>query len=89
MTEQHTESNRENKQPMLSEFSVLAGAFLEKLAVPKQDIEKNTKVLFSETVSKMDLVTRDELDRQRLLLKQAQAELAAMKDKIKQLESRL
>lgn len=82
----HGQSEQPNKETIASEFVLLARVFLEKLQVPQQDIEKNAKVLFAETVSKMNLVTRDELERQHILLKQAQSELAAMKEKVTQLE---
>lgn len=75
-----------NQETIASEFSFLARIFLEKLQVPKQDIEKNAKAFFAETISKMDLVTRDELTRQQQLLHHAQEQLADMKKKVAELE---
>lgn len=70
-----------------NEFAFLLQTFLQKFKVPVDDIEKNAKALFSETISKMDLVTREEFERQNLLLQRSQQELASLKEKIALFES--
>lgn len=61
MINQNPNQNSEN--PM-STIEVLAHQISAMLSQPKADLEKNIKVLLSEAVSKMDLVTKEEMDRQ-------------------------
>lgn len=83
------QTESQSQTTMAHEFVQLAQSFLRTLKVPAQDIEKNAKALFAETVSKMDLVTRDELARQTVLLQAAQSELAEMQQKITALEEKI
>jgi len=88
-TEQPNSEQPQETHAIKNEFVLLAQIFLEKLNIPLKDAQKNAHALFAETLSKMDLVTRDELERQQLHLKQAQDELADIKQKIAQLQSQM
>ncbi len=51
---------------------------------PKQDLEHNLRALLNEAVTKMDLVSQDELERQRTALNNANLRL---NDLLKQVEA--
>ena len=55
---------------------------------PAADIEKNLKSLLQSTFAKLDLVTREEFDVQTQVLQNARAQLAALEQKITELETR-
>lgn len=72
--------------PMLDTF---VQALKEQLDVPKQDIEKNIRAVLEEMVSKMDLVSQQELERHQIALQQATARLDTLQTQITQLEQQL
>ena len=55
-------------------------------STPAKDVEKNIKALLGSTFSKLDLVTRDEFERQRELLEKALAKIDALEQRLAQLE---
>ncbi|MCH4249018.1 MAG: accessory factor UbiK family protein [Acinetobacter populi] len=64
-------------------------ALREQIATPKADLEKNIRALLNEMVSKMDLVSQQELDRQKIALEQANLRLSALQQQLDQLEDRI
>ena len=56
---------------------------------PKKDLEHNVRALLNEAVSKMDLVSREELDRQKTALTQANARLNHLLEQVEQLELKI
>ena len=67
-------------------IETLLQAILEQLDQPKKDLEHNLRALLNETVSKMDLVSRDEIDRQKTALENANQKLIELQEQVKQLE---
>lgn len=63
-------------------------ALQEQIATPKADLEKNIRALLNEMVSKMDLVSQQELERQKTALEQANLRLAALQQQLNTLEQR-
>jgi BMFP domain-containing protein YqiC len=55
-------------------------------STPAKDVEKNVKALLGSTFSKLDLVTRDEFDRQRELLEKALVKIDTLEQRVAQLE---
>ena len=53
---------------------------------PAKDLEKNIKVILNAAFTKMDLVTREEFDIQQQVLLKTREQLAALEQKISQLE---
>ena len=49
-------------------IETLLQAIMEQIEQPKKDLEHNLRALLSEAVAKMDLVSKDELERQRTAL---------------------
>ncbi|OUY06798.1 accessory factor UbiK family protein [Acinetobacter populi] len=64
-------------------------ALREQIATPKADLEKNIRALLNEMVSKIDLVSQQELDRQKIALEQANLRLSALQQQLDQLEDRI
>ena len=58
-------------------------------AGPARDLEKNVRALFSASLSRLDLVTREEFDVQAKLLARTQAKLAALEVRVEALEARM
>jgi len=56
-------------------------------AGPARDIERNLRALFSASLSRLDLVTREEFDVQAKVLARAQEKLAALESRIAALEA--
>jgi len=65
-------------------IETLLQAIMEQLDQPKKDIEHNLRALLNEAVSKMDLVSKDEIERQRTALNNANLRL---NDLLKQVEA--
>lgn len=65
-------------------IETLLQAILQQVEQPKKDIEHNVRALLNEAVTKMDLVSKEEIERQRTALNQANQRL---NDLIKQVES--
>lgn len=56
---------------------------------PISDANKNIHALFKSTLTKMELVTREEFDVQTEVLRNTQAKLTALEEKLAQLEALL
>ena len=56
-------------------------------AGPARDLERNLRALFSASLSRLDLVTREEYDVQAKVLARAQEKLAALEARIAALEA--
>lgn len=67
----------------------LLHAILEHLDQPKKDIEQNLRSLLNEAVTKMDLVSKDEIERQKTALQNANLRLTQLQDQVKALETLL
>lgn len=58
-------------------------------ASPAKDIEKNMRAMLSSTLSRLDLVTREEFDEQAKVLERTREKLAALQARVTELEGRL
>lgn len=56
---------------------------------PAKDLEKNAKAMLSSTLSKMDLVTREEFDIQQQILIRTRTKLSELEKRLTQLETQL
>ncbi|WP_406564517.1 accessory factor UbiK family protein [Acinetobacter qingfengensis] len=72
--------------PILDSF---VAALKEQIATPKADLEKNIRTLLNEMVIKMDLVSQQELERQKQALTRANLRLDALKQQLSELETKL
>ncbi|MEG2357870.1 accessory factor UbiK family protein [Acinetobacter sp.] len=70
-------------------IETLLHAILEQVEQPKKDLEHNLRALLNEAVSKMDLVSKDEIERQRTALNSANARLNELLKQIEALEQQL
>lgn len=70
-------------------IETLLQAILEQLDQPKKDIEHNLRALLDEAVSKMDLVSKDEIQRQRIALDNANLKLAHLLQQVEHLELKI
>jgi len=61
-------------------------AIMEQLDQPKKDLEHNVRAILQEAVSKMDLVSKDEIERQRTALNHANARLNELLKQVEALE---
>lgn len=67
-------------------IETLLQAILEQIEQPKADIEHNLRALLNEAVTRMDLVSQAEIERQKNALSIANQRLKQLDEKIKQLE---
>ncbi|WP_343597467.1 accessory factor UbiK family protein [Acinetobacter sp.] len=67
-------------------LETLLQAILAQVEQPKKDLEHNLRALLSETISRMDLVSQAEIDRQKKALQIANQRLDALKQQVDQLE---
>jgi ubiquinone biosynthesis accessory factor UbiK len=67
----------------------LAEAVPESLRGMGRDLEANFKAVLQAQLAKLDLVSRTEFDVQAALLKRTQSALAAMEQRLKDLETRI
>lgn len=67
----------------------LLQAILEQVDQPKKDLEHNLRALLNEMVSKMDLVSKEEIERQRVQLHQANARLNELLIQVEHLAAQL
>ena len=72
-------------EKLLAELSARMAAFA--ADNPAKDLEKNFRGILSSTLSKLDLVTREEYDVQVKLLARAKEKLAALEARVAQLEA--
>ncbi|MFC2996900.1 accessory factor UbiK family protein [Acinetobacter sichuanensis] len=68
-------------------IETLLQAILEQVDQPKKDLEHNLRALLNEAVNQMDLVSKDELERQKTALQNANLRLAELQTQVKMLES--
>ena len=70
-------------------IETLLQAILEQIDQPKKDVEHNLRALLNEAVTKMDLVSQDELERQKTALVNANTRLDNLLQHIENLENQL
>lgn len=70
-------------------IETLLHAILQQLDQPKKDLEHNVRALLNEAVEKMDLVSKPEMERQRLALQNANMRLEQLTQQVNQLEAQL
>ncbi|MGA9697933.1 MULTISPECIES: accessory factor UbiK family protein [Acinetobacter] len=70
-------------------IETLLQAILEQIDQPKKDIEHNLRALLNEAVSKMDLVSKDEIERQRTALNNANLRLNELLKQVEALEIKI
>ena len=70
-------------------FETLIQAILQQVEQPKKDLEHNLRALLQEAVSKMDLVSQQEIERQRQALAQANLRLDQLMQQLEALEQQL
>ncbi|AWV85174.1 MULTISPECIES: accessory factor UbiK family protein [Acinetobacter] len=70
-------------------IETLLQAILEQIDQPKKDIEKNLRALLNEAVEKMDLVSKQEMERQRVALQNANLRLEQLTQQVNILEETL
>ena len=67
-------------------IETLLQAILEQVDQPKKDIEHNLRALLNEAISKMDIVSKDEIERQKTALNNANLRLTDLQEQVKALE---
>ena len=70
-------------------IETLLHAILQQVEQPKKDLEHNLRALLNEAVSKMDLVSKDEIERQRTALNNANLRLSELLKQVEALEQQL
>ena len=70
-------------------LETLLQAILEQIDEPKKDLEKNLRALLNEAVEKLDLVSRQEIDRQKTAFQSANQRLAELQKQVELLEETL
>jgi len=70
-------------------LETLLQAILEQIDEPKKDLEKNLRALLNEAVEKLDLVSRQEIDRQKTALQSANQRLVELQKQVELLEETL
>jgi len=78
--------NKENIEELIQQASKLIPEDLSRF---KKEIETNLRSTLSASLSKMDLVTREEYDIQTALLQRTRAQLDALQKKLNELEVQL
>ncbi|MPW44613.1 accessory factor UbiK family protein [Acinetobacter guerrae] len=68
-------------------IETLLQAILEQVDQPKKDLENNLRALLNEAVEKLDLVSKQEIDRQRIALQNANQRLSQLQEQMNILES--
>lgn len=68
-------------------IETLLQAILEQVDQPKKDLEKNVRALLNEAISKMDLVSKEEIERQKTALNNANLRLTELQTQLKSLEN--
>lgn len=68
-------------------IETLLQAILQQIDQPKKDLEHNLRALLNETVTKLDLVSHDEIERQKVALALANARLSELQNQVKALET--
>lgn len=70
-------------------IETLLQTIMEQLDQPKKDVEHNLRALLNEAVGKMDLVSRDEIERQRTALNTANLRLNELLKQVEALEIKI
>lgn len=70
-------------------LETLLQAILEQIDEPKKDLEKNLRALLNEAVEKLDLVSKQEIDRQKTALQSANQRLEELQKQVRLLEETL
>ena len=70
-------------------IETLLQAIMEQIEQPKKDLEHNLRALLGEAVTKMDLVSKDEIDRQRTALNNANIRLNELLKQVEALEIKI
>ena len=70
-------------------IETLLQAILEQIDQPKKDLEHNLRALLNETVTKMDLVSKDEIERQKTSLNNANTRLNELLKYVEELEEQI
>jgi ubiquinone biosynthesis accessory factor UbiK len=70
----------------LDMIETLLQAILEQIDQPKKDLESNLRAILSETVTKMDLVSREEIERHKTALNNANLRLNDLQQQLTELE---
>ncbi|AXJ91130.1 MULTISPECIES: accessory factor UbiK family protein [Acinetobacter] len=70
-------------------LETLLQAILEQIDEPKKDLEKNLRALLNEAVEKLDLVSKQEIDRQKTALQSANQRLEELQRQVSLLEETL
>ena len=70
-------------------IETLLQAILEQIDQPKKDIEHNLRALLNEAVEKLDLVSKQEIERQRLALQQANQRMNQLQQQMQLLETKI
>ena len=70
-------------------IETLLQAILQQVEHPKKDLEHNLRALLNEAVSKMDLVSKEELERQRTALNNANQRLNVLLRQVEELEEKV
>lgn len=68
-------------------IDALVQNILQQLQQPKQDLEHNLRAVLTEAISKMDLVTHEELQRQQQALALANQRLQALQQQLEILQT--
>jgi BMFP domain-containing protein YqiC len=70
-------------------IETLLQAIMEQLDQPKKDVEHNLRALLNEAVSKMDLVSKEEIEHQRTALNNANLRLNELLKQVEALEIKI
>lgn len=70
-------------------IDTLLEAILQQIDQPKKDLEHNLRALLNEAVSKMDLVSQEEMQRQRTALDLAHQRMDLLLEQINALQTEL
>ncbi|CAI3163911.1 hypothetical protein MWMV2_MWMV2_03585 [Acinetobacter oleivorans] len=70
-------------------LETLLQAILEQIDEPKKDLEKNLRALLNEAVEKLDLVSKQEIDRQKTALQSTTQRLEELQKQVSLLEETL
>ena len=67
-------------------IETLLQAIMQQVDQPKKDLEKNLRALLNESIEKLDLVSKQELERQKIALNLANQRLTALQQQMSTLE---
>ena len=70
-------------------IETLLQAILQQVEQPKNDLEKNLRALLNESIEKLDLVSKQELERKKNALNLANQRLTELQEKMQMLEEKL